>query len=208
MASQRSKEFNKLIREAAWMWSGGAYQFRKNLAERIRRTPVVRFRNRKNINTFRNILNITGLSRPGFYNRDAIVPNRNYYIIHANNRDPIYNFKPRILMSRDPSTRYGHIGLANKANVNRLVHERSLRNLEKNLKARGAKQIIAAGKVSQILMNSIKRRRQAYSNLENAILAKLAKKRWEEHIKTPITANQHAAIKKMYPNTRRRVSPI
>ena len=155
----RRQEFERAIRNAERIWKSQNSPFVK-----VRKSPIVRFRNQANINEFIGAfdLGVRYPNPPTQPNGRRLRPNTNYVIMRSS--QPFYpeEIKINFPLNKGYYSPYSNnkYGLANKNNVYRIAQNLSLRQLRSEMTSTPAKRHIAAAKVSQILGNAIERRRQ------------------------------------------------
>ena len=161
----REKEFKNAISEARRIWNRNGV----NRLVKARSSPVVRFRNQANINLFKRAMG-GGIFHPPGHTRLTNAPNgrrlrvnTNYVIMRSFRPFHPYNVRLNFLLDPGYFTGVGTVGLASKANVNRIIQNLTQTQLNNEMKK--AKRYIAAAKVSQILGNAITRRRKLKNNM-------------------------------------------
>lgn len=159
----RRNEFKNASSKARYIWGTHG----PTAIAKARSSPVVSFRNQANIALFKQVLG-GGMQSPAAQtnapNGRRLKFGTNYVLMRS--FQPFHPYKVNL---KFPLNRgyYAHnsIGLANKANVNRVIQNLSRIQLNAEMKSKNTKRHIAAAKVAQILGNAIERRRKLKNNI-------------------------------------------
>ena len=158
----REKEFQKAISNARRIWNNKGM----TVIVKARKSPAVRFRNQANINLFKRAMG-GGMYSPAHVttapNGRRLKLGTNYVIMSSTRPFRPYNVKLNFPLNRGYYSSRSELGLANKANVNRIIQNLTQTQLNNEMKK--AKKYIAAAKVAQILGNAITRRRKLKNNI-------------------------------------------